>query len=170
MKNAFVLQHHHGDDGNVVEGMILKDISEKRFAELENNKLVREATAKEVKDGYKPAFTLDDSDNDAALSALEAAVEAARREVANLAEVQIIDLLATHQAALESLRRELENQAAVDLQSANERAGAAESALAEAQKEIARMSTEEKKPVEGGEKKAGDPANKKAGEPAKKSA
>jgi len=57
MKNAFVLSHHHGDDGTVDIGMILTDVTEQRFSALEKQGLVREATAAEVKAGYQPPFT-----------------------------------------------------------------------------------------------------------------
>lgn len=56
MKNAYVVHHHLGDDGNVTEGMILRDISQKRFDALRKRGLVREATADEVKAGHKPPF------------------------------------------------------------------------------------------------------------------
>ena len=56
MKNAYVLEQHIGDNGNVTEGMILESITEKRFDALEKKGLVREATAAEVKEGYKPPF------------------------------------------------------------------------------------------------------------------
>jgi hypothetical protein len=54
MKNAYVLEHHLGDDGTVSEGMILSDVSDQRFKHLEQRGLVREATAAEVKAGYQP--------------------------------------------------------------------------------------------------------------------
>lgn len=54
MKNAFVLVAHHGDDGTVGEGDILRDVTELRFAALEKGGLVREATDKEAK-GSGPA-------------------------------------------------------------------------------------------------------------------
>lgn len=56
MKNAIVLVDHLGDDGTVTTGMILKDVQTKRFDHLEKRGLVREATAEEVKAGYKPPF------------------------------------------------------------------------------------------------------------------
>lgn len=61
MKNAYVLEHHYGDSGNAIEGTILIDVSEVRFAELEKKGLVREATAAEVKAGSQPAFEKDDT-------------------------------------------------------------------------------------------------------------
>lgn len=60
-KNAFVIEHHHGDDGTVSEGKILRDISQKRFDELEKKGLVREATAAEVEAGDQHAFEKDTS-------------------------------------------------------------------------------------------------------------
>jgi len=56
MKNAYVLVDHLGDDGTVTEGMILTEITATRFNALEKRGLVREATAKEVKEGYTPPF------------------------------------------------------------------------------------------------------------------
>lgn len=56
MKTAYVLEHHLGDNGSVDEGMILEDISDKRFQALEKKGLVREATAAEIKEGYKAPF------------------------------------------------------------------------------------------------------------------
>nr|WP_047166897.1 hypothetical protein [Sphingomonas sp. Y57] len=61
MKNAYVLEHHHGDDGVVSEGMILRDVAAKRFEALEKAGLVREATADEVKKGYAPSIEPDPS-------------------------------------------------------------------------------------------------------------
>lgn len=60
MKNAFVLDHHIGDNGTVTYGMILKGISQKRFDALEKKALVREATPEEVKEGYKAPFVASD--------------------------------------------------------------------------------------------------------------
>jgi hypothetical protein len=56
MKNAFVTDHHIGENGNVTEGMILENISDKRFETLEKKGLVREATAEEVENGFKAPF------------------------------------------------------------------------------------------------------------------
>jgi hypothetical protein len=61
MKNAFVKSDHHGDNGTVREGMILRDVTQKRFDELEKLGLVREATADEVKKGYRPEIEADES-------------------------------------------------------------------------------------------------------------
>lgn len=61
MKNAFVLDDHHGDDGTVIAGMILKDVTNQRFEALEKAGLVREATAAEVKEGFKPEIEADES-------------------------------------------------------------------------------------------------------------
>jgi len=62
MKNALVLDDHFGDDGSVTAGMILKDITNTRFDELEKKGLVREATDKEVKAGSKHDFEKDESE------------------------------------------------------------------------------------------------------------
>lgn len=48
MKNAYVMVDHHGDDGTVREGAILRDVTGERFAALEKAGLVREASAAEV--------------------------------------------------------------------------------------------------------------------------
>lgn len=64
MKNAMVLEHHYGDDGNVTAGMILTDMTSKRFEELEKRGLVREATAVEVRAGHQHAFDRDTSESD----------------------------------------------------------------------------------------------------------
>jgi len=63
-KNAMVLEHHHGDDGTVSEGKILRDITQKRFDELEAKGLVREATKAEVEAGDQHAFEKDASSGD----------------------------------------------------------------------------------------------------------
>ncbi|MBB3347325.1 hypothetical protein [Sphingomonas sp. BK069] len=59
MKNAYVTSDHHGDSGTVREGMILGDMTQKRFDELEKLGLVREATAAEVEKGYEPQIEND---------------------------------------------------------------------------------------------------------------
>ncbi|TCP36543.1 hypothetical protein [Sphingomonas sp. BK235] len=59
MKNAYVTSDHHGDNGTVREGMILGDMTQKRFDELEKLGLVREATAAEVEKGYEPKIDND---------------------------------------------------------------------------------------------------------------
>lgn len=48
MKNAYVLEDHHGDDGTVRAGAILRDLSDQRFETLKKRGLVREATAAEL--------------------------------------------------------------------------------------------------------------------------
>lgn len=48
MKKAYVLSDHLGDNGFVREGMILKDVTDSRFKQLEKKKLVREATADDL--------------------------------------------------------------------------------------------------------------------------
>lgn len=63
-KNAFVLHDHYGDDGSVTEGMILRDVTSKRFEELEKGGLVREATAEEVEAGFAPSIEPDPSKAD----------------------------------------------------------------------------------------------------------
>lgn len=61
MKNAYVTEHHFGDDGAVDVGMILRDIAQARFDALEKQGLVREATPAEVKAGYQPTIEPDES-------------------------------------------------------------------------------------------------------------
>ncbi|WP_286881205.1 hypothetical protein [Sphingomonas sp.] len=72
MKNAFVLVDHHGDSGTVREGMILRDVSNQRFDALEKHGLVREATAQEAKDGYRPDFESEAAAEDRAAKAAKA--------------------------------------------------------------------------------------------------
>jgi hypothetical protein len=61
MKNALVLEDHYGDDGAVRAGGILRDVTTKRFEELEKKGLVRTATDAEVKVGDQHAFEKDES-------------------------------------------------------------------------------------------------------------
>lgn len=70
MKNAVVLVHHIGDRGNVGEGRLLLDLSEKRFGELKGLGLVREATKEEVEKGDDLGFVAegDAAKSDAVLS------------------------------------------------------------------------------------------------------
>lgn len=56
MRNAFVLQHHHGDSGNAPEGSILRNLSNTRFDALAKRGLIREATKEEMEAGYRPPF------------------------------------------------------------------------------------------------------------------
>lgn len=64
-KNAMVLDDHFGDDGAVTAGMILRDITTKRFEQLEKKGLVREATAEELKAGDQHAIEPDPSKDEA---------------------------------------------------------------------------------------------------------
>lgn len=61
MKNAYVIEHHFGDDGDTPAGSILMDVGTKRFEELEKKNLVREATDAEVKAGYTPKIDADET-------------------------------------------------------------------------------------------------------------
>lgn len=79
MKNAFVLVDHHGDNGTVTEGMILKDVVTKRFDDLVKAKLVREATADEVKSGYAPPFKSEEAEKQAGAPANKAAPRSANK-------------------------------------------------------------------------------------------
>lgn len=60
-KNAYVLDDHIGDDGQVTPGTILHNVASKRFDELEKKGLVREATADEVKAGSQHTIEEDES-------------------------------------------------------------------------------------------------------------
>ncbi len=60
-KNAIVLDDHFGDDGYVTAGMILRDMTTKRFDELEKKGLIREATAEEVEAGDQHSIEPDPS-------------------------------------------------------------------------------------------------------------
>lgn len=66
MKNAYVIEDHYGDDGTATEGMILTDVTAKRFEELEKKGLVREATAAEVKAGSQHKIDADPTPDDEA--------------------------------------------------------------------------------------------------------
>lgn len=63
-KNAMVLDDHFGDDGFVTAGVILRDVTTKRFDELEKKGLVREATTKEVEAGDQHSIESDPSKDD----------------------------------------------------------------------------------------------------------
>ena len=63
-KNALVLDDHYGDNGAVTAGMILRNITDTRFKELEKKQLVREATAAELKAGDQHAFEKDNTGAD----------------------------------------------------------------------------------------------------------
>jgi len=115
MPNAYVLIHHFGDEGNVSEGMILRDLPSKRFNELEGRGLVREATAAELKAGYRPPFDRE-GDSGGQLTAIQQ-VEALRAELAA------------------ATRRADEAEAARD--QANERASAVEADLRDQQAQLA---------------------------------
>ncbi|RKF23371.1 hypothetical protein D6851_02555 [Altericroceibacterium spongiae] len=52
MKNAYVLEDHHGDNGTVRTGWILRELTDTRFSALQKRGLIREATKKEL-DGKK---------------------------------------------------------------------------------------------------------------------
>lgn len=79
MKNAYVLVDHHGDNGTVSTGMILKDVEPKRFGKLEKSGLVREATADELKAGYQPPFAAEGEIKAAAEPANKAAAKPANK-------------------------------------------------------------------------------------------
>ncbi len=49
MKNGYVTEDHHGDNGTVRAGTVLRDLSDQRFAALEKRGLIREATVAEEK-------------------------------------------------------------------------------------------------------------------------
>lgn len=99
MKNAYVLEDHFGDDGAVTTGMILLDVTNKRFDELEKNGLIREATAKEVEIGYQPPFTSDESSR-----AAEASEDAQFEQLRSSYNAAIESLQAGHDEAIERLR------------------------------------------------------------------
>lgn len=106
MKNAYVLSHHHGDNGTVSEGAILTDITDQRFNALEKQGLVREATAAEVKKGSKIPFK--ESGQVIAGEAEEAeAKEAAEKIAKEAAEKE-----AAEKVAAEKQASEPENKAA----------------------------------------------------------
>lgn len=101
MKNAYVLDDHFGDDGYVVAGMILTDVSNKRFGELEQRGLVREAKAEEVKAGYQPAIIRDHVGSEQAmLSLVDDRIDSLTAE--------LDDLRKAHEGQLEKLKRDYE--------------------------------------------------------------
>jgi hypothetical protein len=186
MKNAYVLEHHLGDDGTVTEGMILTDITEKRFDALKKRGLVREATAEEVKAGYQPKIAADESaglDHDRVLGlshAQRVAAEAqtyieqlveehaealrAETERANAAESALAvaqgerDTLTASLTASDAALAEARKETA-EMKTANE---AAEKALGDARAEIAELQSAAKQDKAPANKKAADPANKGA--------
>lgn len=123
MKNAYVLEHHHGDDGTLSEGMILRDISNQRFEALAKAGLIREASADEVKAGYKPPFTPEGDERQGAGVEIDlnAPGNEAARKVADEAQRYINQLRNDHDRALDAER---------------DRADAAEKAQAAAEQEL----------------------------------
>jgi Lon protease-like protein len=175
MKNALVLHQHLGDDGAVSEGMILRDITSKRFDILEKAGLIRQATDAEMKEGYKLPFVAEADEESDVVDHVSLAIDAARREVAEQAQSHIDQLKSAH---ADALRVESGKSAALaeQLASANARAQAAEdrlkSATAELEAANAAITEMSKKAAgsDGGEKQAEKPANKKAADPANKEA
>jgi chromosome segregation ATPase len=173
MKNALVIEHHLGDSGNVTEGMILVDISDKRFNALEKKGLVREATPEEVKNGHQHAFVAEaDRDDDDHVDP----VLAARLEVIGEAERRFADMRDEHAKALQAQGdrvTHLEQQ----LDDARREAGELSTARAEAEKQLEEARSEIDKlrgdlanATEKLEKQQQAPANKKAVDPANKGA
>lgn len=188
MKNAYVLDMHHGDHGTVDVGMILLDLSNQRFEDLEKRGLVREATADEVKAGYQPPFTPEadpaGADGDPLESIdLDDPAHANARRVAEEAQKFINQLRDDHGKALDA-ERERGDAAEKALGDERERADAAGKDLDEARKEIDGMKTTAAESAEAlaaaraeveqlkaaGTKQDKAPANKKAAEPANKGA
>lgn len=169
MKNAYVVEDHFGDNGSVTEGMIIVDMPTKRFEALVKSGLVREATAKEVEEGYKPTIPTDES---AGLDKVDGKIDlddpanATARRVAEDAQKFIDNLRGEHATALET---------------ETARADAAEKALAAANEEIetlkaaaddhgTALAAAHKEVDELKAKQAKIPANKQAAAPANKSA
>lgn len=182
MKNAFVIEHHLGDDGAVDVGMILTDVTEKRFEALKRRGLVREASDKEVKEGYRPDFPKDRSGEDRVevkLSLSTADVEQTLQRIRD-----------ETQARFDALNREH----ADEVKALTDRAEGAEQQLADSKREVERLTeevnevTEKLKTAEdevaalkaqlteappasdGAAKQAAKPSNKQAADPANKGA
>ncbi|MEG3153006.1 hypothetical protein U1769_24195 [Sphingomonas sp. ZT3P38] len=166
-----MIEHHFGDDGSVDVGMILADMTEKRFDALEKRKLVREATPAEVKAGYKPPFDREDEGGpgQGPLTAAERVAEQAQAFITELKEdheKQLADLRDGHAHALDT---EISRANAAETALAQARTEidvmktASETSakdLAEAKTEIETLKAKQEKPPEN--KKAADPANKGA--------
>ncbi|HEX7856097.1 MAG TPA: hypothetical protein VF503_20650 [Sphingobium sp.] len=181
MKNAYVLEHHFGDDGGVDEGAILLDVTTKRFDDLEKKGLVREATAEEVKKGRKIPFERDTSDDEPKgkiSPSLDDAVDAARREVLAAAQLRFDDLSELHADALADRDQRIADllaDHASALAAEKGRADEAEKSLAAVQQQLADVqaqlnaaSSQKDTTIEQGkaeEKKAPPPENKKAADP-----
>jgi hypothetical protein len=174
MKNAYVTEHHSGDDGTVDVGMILLDVSNKRFGELEKLGLVREATPEEVKAGYQPQIEADpskradDDDNDddgvdlfaggdsALVTGLRGEIEDGKLREASLTAdlTKAREELAAANAALD--------QARASLDEGKEREATMSAELAKAQAELEAAKQAAKAAPKPDNKKAADPANKDA--------
>lgn len=181
MKNAYVLEHHFGDDGNVAEGQILTDVSEKRFHALEKLGIIREATDDEVKTGTVIPFVTHEelqsavpapisfADAERLRNALEdryVEIEGLRREIGELQKGfdERQSNLTTH---VEDLGRELQAAAdrqeklEQDLADANTRADTAEGKVREME-EKASQPAADKRAQESKNKSAPTPPNKAA--------
>jgi phage terminase Nu1 subunit (DNA packaging protein) len=182
MKNALVLDDHHGDNGTVTAGMILRELPNKRFEELEKRGLVREATDKEVEAGDQHAFEKDRSEDDRVevrLSLSTGDVEATLQRIRDETQTRFDELNREHADEVKALieRAEAAEQQLRDSNSENQRLTGEVSSLAEqlgaAKTEIegltAKLATNDA-PGDGAAKDAPAPANKKAAAPANKGA
>jgi hypothetical protein len=171
MKNAYVTEDHFGDDGSVTVGMILTGVTAKRFNELEDKGLVREATAQEVEEGYKPAF---ESEADASKARIEGIdlsdpANSAARQVAEEAQKFMNQLREDHDKALDA-ERDRADAAEKALEDALAEIETMKTAAAEADKALTSARAEADELKAAAAKQAQPPANKKAAEPANKGA
>lgn len=182
MKNAFVMEHHLGDDGAVDVGMILAGISDKRFEALKRRGLVREATEKEVKEGYRPDFQKDrsaDEPVEVKLSLSTADVEATLQRIRDETQTRFDDLNREHADQVTALteRAEAAEKLVEESKVENDRLTGEVTSLTErltaALEEVESLTAQIN---DAGADKAGDgkdapaPANKKAADPANKGA
>lgn len=182
MKNALVIEDHHGDSGTVTVGMILRGVSNKRFDELEKRGLVREATNEEVEAGDQHAFEKDRSADERVevkLSLSTADVEATLQRIRDETQTRFDDLTREHADEVKTLTERAEaaeklvEESKVETDRLNGEVTGLTEKLTAAQGEVESL-TEQLKAVAA--EKAGDgkeapaPANKKAADPANKGA
>ena len=174
------MEHHLGDDGAVDVGMILVDISDKRFEALKRRGLVREATDKEVKEGYRPDFQKDRSADDRVevkLSLSTADVEATLQRTREETQARFDDLTREHADEVKALTERAEaaeklvEEGKVENDRLNGEITGLTQKLTAAQGEVASLTAQINAAAEKGDgKEAPAPANKKAADPANKGA
>lgn len=182
MKNAYVMEHHLGDDGAVDVGMILVNIPDKRFEALKRRGLVREATDQEVKEGYRPDFPKDRSADERVevkLSLSTADMEATLQRIRDETQTRFDDLTREHADEVKALTERAEaaeklaEESKVETDRLNGEITGLTEKLTAAQGEVKSLSEQLQAVAaeEAGDgKEAPAPANKKAADPANKGA